>query len=60
MFFCKQLSVGGHQSGRQLGVQRLYASRGSFANKQSGDKRDNWIIDDYFSEWERKELGLAK
>ncbi len=32
-----------------------YASRGSFASKQSGDKRGNWIVDDYFCEGERKE-----
>lgn len=27
----------------------------SFASKQSGDKRGNWIVDDYFQEGERKE-----
>jgi SAM-dependent methyltransferase len=27
----------------------------SFASKQSGDKRGNWIVDDYFHEGERKE-----
>jgi SAM-dependent methyltransferase len=27
----------------------------SFASKQSGDKRGNWIFDDYFHEGERKE-----
>ena len=27
----------------------------SFASKQSGDKRGNWIVDDYFIEGERKE-----
>lgn len=32
-----------------------YASRGSLASKQSGDKRGNWIVDGYFCEGERKE-----
>lgn len=27
----------------------------SFASKESGDKRGNWIVDDYFQEGERKE-----
>ncbi|MGB2870994.1 class I SAM-dependent methyltransferase, partial [Psychrobacillus psychrotolerans] len=27
----------------------------SFASKESGDKRGNWIVDDYFHEGERKE-----
>ena len=27
----------------------------SFASKHSGDKRGNWIVDDYFCEGERKE-----
>lgn len=32
-----------------------YASRGSFASNQSGDKPGNWIVDGYFCEGERKE-----
>ncbi|QFF97769.1 class I SAM-dependent methyltransferase [Psychrobacillus glaciei] len=27
----------------------------SFVSKQSGDRRENWIVDDYFNEGERKE-----
>lgn len=32
----------------------------SFASKQTGDKRENWIVDDYFLEGERKEPWIDK
>ncbi|MEH7236850.1 class I SAM-dependent methyltransferase [Bacillus sp. JJ1562] len=31
----------------------------SFISKQAGDKRGNWIVDDYFSEGERKESWIG-
>jgi SAM-dependent methyltransferase len=32
----------------------------SFASKQSGDKRGNWIVDDYFHDGERREPWIDK
>ena len=32
----------------------------SFLSKQTGDKRGNWIVDDYFLEGERKELWIEE
>ena len=32
----------------------------SFASKQTGDKRGNWIVDDYFHDGERKEPWIDK
>jgi SAM-dependent methyltransferase len=32
----------------------------SFTSKQSGERRENWIVDDYFLEGERKEPWIAQ
>ena len=43
------------ESGRLVFSIQHPLTTSSFASKQSGDKRGNWIVDDYFREGERKE-----